>query len=158
MPNGRTHSLATAVAAGVASSVLILFADQPLPVVTAFAGGCLLGLIVNPDLDVRFSTHAHRVVRRTAGQVIAEAWKLIWWPYARLIPRHRHFLSHLPLLGTAIRLVYLWLVISILWFIASRFAPLPNLYPPLGQPLAWWLAGGLAFSDALHTVMDYTIK
>jgi uncharacterized metal-binding protein len=57
------------------------------------------GLWLSPDLDT-----PSRPSRRWGALV------LLWWPYRRLV-RHRGWLSHLPLLGSAARLAYLGLAL-----------------------------------------------
>lgn len=84
-------------------------------------------------------------------------WFAFWWPYAWLIP-HRSPISHWPVLGTLIRLVYILLLGSIFWYGASwlvtgagAFLPSPN--SKLIEWLGWALLG-LTLSDALHFLMD----
>ena len=59
------------------------------------------GLWLSPDLDTR-----SRPSRRWGWLSV------LWWPYRRLV-RHRGWLSHTPLLGTATRLLLLlgWLLL-----------------------------------------------
>jgi uncharacterized metal-binding protein len=155
MPNGKTHALATTLVAGTIGPALCLFAGQPLAQAAAFTAGCLAGLIVNPDLDVRRPTFSHWVVRRNAGQIAAWLWSLVWWPYAHLVvPTHRHPLSHLPLLGTAIRVMYLVIGLALAWWALRLLLPLPPLIFPTGSPAFWWGLGALALVDTLHTLMD----
>jgi uncharacterized metal-binding protein len=114
----------------------------------------MVGLVVTPDLDVRDrDTHAETVMRRT-GRCLGAIWDLFWLPYAWLIPRHRHPLSHWPILGTALRLVYLLAVPALLWWGMGQLLPLPTLPWLVLTPLTWWAIGGLALVDALHWGMD----
>ena len=157
MPNGKTHALATTITGGLISPLLITVLHQPMVHAVAFAGGCLAGLIINPDLDVQTGNRGFRVVHKTGGPLIGQIWRLFWYPYARwLIPRHRHPLSHLPILGTLIRLAYLFLVPAFLWWVLGHFISLPNL-PRLSITLELqWAAAGLMIVDTIHTLMDWT--
>jgi uncharacterized metal-binding protein len=133
---------------------IIYLADKSVPHALAFAGGCMLGLVVTPDLDVRDrDTHSETIMRR-AGHCLGAIWNLLWLPYAWLIPRHRHPLSHWPLLGTALRLLYLMIVPTLLWLGLRYFVPLPPLPHLALTPATWWAVGGLALVDAVHWGMD----
>ena len=155
MPSGKVHAIATTVSAGVLCPVIVMVGKQPLGYAFAFAAGCLMGLLVNPDLDVRHrEIHADAIIRRTAGGGAAHIWEFLWWPYARLIPHHRHPLSHWPVLGTMLRLGYMLALPVLAWWALSLLIPLPNLaFPGLTAPVLWAL-GGLLLVDALHGLMD----
>jgi uncharacterized metal-binding protein len=153
MPSGKVHAIATCVAAGTLSPVVYL-AAQSIPAALAFAGGCMVGLVVTPDLDVRDrDTHSETIMRH-ARHCLGAIWNVLWWPYARLIPRHRHPLSHWPILGTVLRLVYLLMIPVFLWWGLGRLVSLPSPLPVLSNPLTWWAIGGLALVDVLHWGMD----
>jgi len=134
--------------------MLYFVGHTSLPQAACFAGGCLAGLVIDPDLDIRRPTHAEDVVRSSAGRLLAGIWFGLWWPYSHLIPRHRHPLSHFPVVGTLGRVLYLALVFVLLWFLLGLFIALPPLtFPPLSSGL-WWALAGLALVDALHALMD----
>jgi uncharacterized metal-binding protein len=156
MPDGKTHALATVIAAGAVSPWIHLIYAQPVATAVAFSAGCLAGLVINPDLDVPSGSRAYIIMRRTSGTLVGKLWQLFWYPYARwLIPHHRHPLSHWPLLGTAIRLAYLLVVPSLIWWVVGQFVALPPL-PRLTLTLhLQWALAGLAFADTLHTLMDW---
>lgn len=86
------------------------------------------GLWLSPDLDT-----VSRPTRRWGPL------RLLWWPYRRLL-RHRSLLSHSPLLGTAVRLLYL----------ASLLVALSWLAQPLGAPPPAALLRGLRHGIAAH--------
>ncbi len=157
MSTGKIHAYATAAAGGAMGSLLFFVGHTSFPQAAFFASGCLAGLVIGPDLDVRHFTHAEGVLRSSAGsagRLLAGIWYALWWPYARLIPRHRHPLSHFPLVGTLGRVLYLLLVLCLLWFLAGSLVPLPApSFPPADSGL-WWALGGLALVDALHAFMD----
>jgi uncharacterized metal-binding protein len=155
MPSGKIHAAATVIAAGVVSPLLALVARQPVEHAAAFAAGCMVGLVVTPDLDVRHrDTHSETIIRRTGGCFPGALWNLFWLPYAYLVPCHRHWLSHAPLLGTALRVIYLLLVPALFWWILGHFLPMPRLPAIALTPTIWWGLGGLALVDALHALMD----
>jgi uncharacterized metal-binding protein len=157
MPSGKTHAAATVIAAGIASPAIAMVARQPATSALAFATGCLVGLVVTPDLDVRhWDTHSETIVRRSGGCFVGAMWNLIWIPYAYLIPRHRHPLSHWPILGTLLRLLYLAALPGLCWWILNWIVPLPEWTSsfPIG-PLVWWALAGLLLVDTLHAVMDW---
>ncbi len=179
MPNGKTHAAATVLAAGVIGPLAYSIGAVPVPAAIALSVGTMLGLLVTPDLDVRIGSRSFWLVRQSFGPFIGYVWQWLWQPYAHMIPRHRHPLSHLPILGTALRLLYMFLgfgavywIFRTLWIsstgmmmnigvpLAGNFGEAFPTPPGLGDlftwPYFWWAAAGLACSDALHTLMDYT--
>jgi len=152
MPSGRVHAFATCVAGGTLAPIIYL-TGQPIFQALALAGGCLVGLVVTPDLDVDHRTYSDRVMTRSTGGLIGALWRLFWLPYAQLIP-HRHPLSHWPILGTVLRLFYLLFIPALLWWIVGRLIPLPGLIDLIRLPFIWWLITGLTLVDALHWGMD----
>jgi uncharacterized metal-binding protein len=73
--------------------------------VIAAASHFLGGYWLSPDLDIKSAPFLRWGVLR-----------VIWLPYQRFIP-HRSPLSHAPVLGSAIRLLYLAVCLSPLWLI-----------------------------------------
>lgn len=147
MPDGKTHAAMTAFAAAALYGAGYL-AGMPRADLFALSGGCLLGLVISPDLDVNDRIYAHHLVQREAGRLPALAWRWIWLPYSRLVP-HRHWVSHTPLVGTSLRLGYLALIA---WFLLALFGhPWPWTELPAWAPLT---VIGLAASDALHFSAD----
>jgi uncharacterized metal-binding protein len=80
-------------------------------------------------------------------------WQILWYPYALLIP-HRSAWSHAPVMGTALRLLYL----AALLYGAQTLAG----YDWIGALLSWpglpWAMVGWAGQDGLHWLMDVTLK
>ena len=145
MASGRAHDRATLIAGapiGMAAAVL-WGADAGF----IAAAGCLIGgLWLSPDLD----THSNAL--RRWGPL-----RGLWWPYRHLIP-HRSLWSHGPLIGTALRLLWLlswWVVVSLLigW---PTNAGLPTLVSWLNQQpqQAIALGIGLEASAWLHLILD----
>jgi uncharacterized metal-binding protein len=74
--------------------------------IVAGAAHFLGGWFLSPDLDLVSKPYKRWGFLR-----------FVWVPYQRLIPRHRHWLSHAPVVGSAVRLVYLACWIAPLWAI-----------------------------------------
>ncbi len=70
----------------------------------ATASYYLAGMYLSPDLDL-----ISRPFKRWG------LLRFLWLPYQRLIPRHRHWLSHGPVIGSGVRLLYLAVLVSPLW-------------------------------------------
>ncbi len=147
MPSGRVHSAATVVLAA-ATAWLSVRSGAPMPQVAAVSAGVLTGLVLTPDLDVDEGCYSTNIIRQTFGRTAARLWFLFWLPYSRLVP-HRSYLSHMPILGTLIRLLYVVAIPLLVYMLAD----LPFRLPPLSP--AWaWIAAGLALADILHYILD----
>ena len=62
MPDGKTHAIATSLAAGMIAPGLHHFAGTSIPSVIALSLGTLTGLLVNPDLDVHTGSRSFSLV------------------------------------------------------------------------------------------------
>ncbi len=104
MASGKNHDRA------------ILFASPLVLIAGCYQFGLELGIIagashflggywLSPDLDIKSRPFLRWSVLR-----------FIWVPYQRLIP-HRSPLSHAPVLGSLLRLVYLTAWLSPLWLV-----------------------------------------
>lgn len=115
--------------------------------------GFLTQLWLNPDCD-------------QFGIVTSEWWIikkfsiLGWWfvglfdPYARIIPRHRHFLSHGIFIGTLGRIIYIFILLCIF----SIFIPMIKefLYLTyLNWDLVLYWSIGLFIGDCGHILLDF---
>jgi uncharacterized metal-binding protein len=109
------------------------------------AAGCgsILGVFLSPDLDVNHKTISERILLETVG-ILGWLFFVYWWPYAKLV-RHRSWLSHAPLFGTALRLLYA--LGPLLYFEEYRDL--------LFTEFVGWMVVGLAVSDIAHWVMDW---
>ncbi|MFB2896969.1 metal-binding protein [Aerosakkonemataceae cyanobacterium BLCC-F50] len=113
MPSGRTHDRITLWILPVVA-VLTFGLTQSGSLTLLVSGGFLFGgLMFGPDLDI-YSRQFQR-------------WgflRWIWIPYQKSL-RHRSFLSHGPIIGTALRSLYLslWIIIlgGLVIFIADLF-------------------------------------
>jgi uncharacterized metal-binding protein len=117
MPSGRTHDRITLWALPVIAGLTLLWSQSSQTTLIVIGGFLFGGLMLSPDLDIQ-----SRPYQRWG------ALRWIWLPYRRL--GHRSWLSHGPLVGTALRLIYLGailglagLVVLALW---SRFVQLPG--------------------------------
>ena len=102
MPSGRTHDRITLWILPVVA--VLTFGQTQSGILTLLVSGGFLfgGLMFGPDLDI-YSRQFQR-------------WgflRWIWIPYQKSL-RHRSFLSHGPIIGTALRSLYLTLWIIIL--------------------------------------------
>ena len=89
------------------------------------------GLLLSPDLDTRSNA------TRRWGPL-----RVLWWPYRKLL-RHRSPVSHSPLIGTAVRLTYLFSVLlAMSWLAQPLGAPAPTTLTRLAEQ-AWRNDGGL---------------
>jgi uncharacterized metal-binding protein len=147
MPSGKVHTTSTILLAAAAGSFMA-YSGKPASQVVALSGGVLAGLILTPDLDMDQGSISMDLVRRSAGRFISALWYIFWQPYSRLIP-HRSPLSHLPILGTALRLAYLAILPFLGWWFLGRAWPLPSIP-------AWliWSVVGLALADLSHYILD----
>ena len=145
MASGQVHDRITLVVSapiGIATAVL-WGADAGL----ISAAACLIGgFWLSPDLD----THSNAL--RRWGPL-----RGLWWPYRHLIP-HRSLWSHGPLIGTALRLLWLlswWVVLSLLigWPTNAGLPPLVSWLKQQPQQ-AIALGIGLEASAWLHLILD----
>lgn len=145
--NGREHARASYALAAPTGAVVGMALGETAAGILA-AGGCIAGVLLSPDLDQVGITEAEAIVYRTAGKALGDLWRIYWLPYAVLI-RHRHWLSHAPLIGTLGRLGYL-LAPVVVWALARECTA--DLWLVLWA--LWPLGIGLAVSDVAHWVMD----
>ena len=100
--NGRAHDQST-LALALPLGLLVGLWHGPMLGLTAALAFALGGLWLSPDLDTR-----SRPTFRW-GPLAP-----LWWPYRHLV-RHRGWMSHTPLLGSASRLLLLlgWLLLAL---------------------------------------------
>lgn len=102
MPAGRTHDRITLWGLPWVAAFTFIFSQSGNLTLLVSGGFLFGGLMFGPDLDIR------------SRQFKRWGWlRWIWIPYQKSI-RHRSLLSHGPVIGTLLRLVYLgaW---SALW-------------------------------------------
>lgn len=143
MPSGKVHLVASLVTTGVAAVAYAVY--QPLPIETAaFAGiGMLAACVITPDLDVDGRTHEEAVFYSVplVGPLLGILWQTYWAPYALAIP-HRSWLSHGPLIGTALRMVYTLAIPIVLGWLMPRWEWVLPVY------------AGWAAIDLVHVTLD----
>ena len=138
MPNENVHARACVVTAGVIVGYGVHW-QIPAAITVAAAAGSLTGIALTPDLDL--------VNSLSGSGVLGKIWSAFWWPYRKLIP-HRSRISHLPFIGTSIRLAYL------LW-LPFLFA----LYYDVQIPaIVWAFFAGLSMADLGHALLDISVK
>jgi len=140
MPSGWIHGQITTAAAGV-TYLWAVKSGEPPDLAAAAAVGCALGVLLTPDLDIS-GTRSDYLVKEQIGVIPGIIWRLLWYPYSTLIP-HRSLLSHGPIIGTAIRLIYIWIPLSFI-----PWLEIPGLYLSRG-------ICGLLISDNLHIGADF---
>ena len=143
MPSYKTHVAVNLFLGLPLSLACMKYMVHASPIDTgSFACAFIYGtLFLHPDLDLA------RNVRLFSLKGVLT---LPFRPYSYLF-RHRG-MSHLPLIGTLTRV--LWLL-GMIWL---TFALLDWTFPPLEiweNPLLWFAIGGLAASDLLHVFLDH---
>ncbi len=140
MASGKNHDRAITITTPVLMAAAIASGHADVGLI-ATASYYLAGMYLSPDLDL-----ISRPYKR---------WGLLrwlWLPYQKLIPRHRHWLSHGPVIGSLVRLFYLAALVSPLWV----------LFPGLQQvrwsgvtlPNAMALFCGVELSALNHLLLD----
>ena len=101
MATGQQHDKATKICSLVFGVCIGIYLDIQTGVYggIAFAIG---GLWLSPDLDTE-----SKPLKRWG------IFKIIWFPYRKLI-KHRSFISHSPIIGTLIRLIYLYVISTLI--------------------------------------------
>lgn len=149
MANGKQHGNATRFLASTLMTSHLVYTHSHETL--ALYVGCLFGLICDPDLDIDHKTESEQRVYRF-NRVLGFLWHKFWLPYALLIP-HRHWSSHLPVVSTLIRHLYIFLLV---WFVGMVFTVDPMWFeaiPIEPTTYAYFLAGNIA-SDVGHWILD----
>lgn len=138
IPSGKTHNIIN-LSAGALLIVpgMIL---NPMQVENyCVAGGIALStFLLSPDLDMD-------------GTEPDKGWGIlekIWNPYSKLF-RHRG-ISHMPIIGTLTRLVYL----AVVPFIFSVILGNLDRWGFVQSRYFWWIVAGIVTGDNLHILSD----
>ncbi|MEM6403987.1 MAG: metal-binding protein [Cyanobacteria bacterium P01_D01_bin.116] len=112
MPSGQTHDRITIWALPFIAGVTF-WQTRSSSMTLLIAGGFMFGgLMFGPDLDI------YSIQYQRWGYL-----RFIWLPYQKSL-RHRSFLSHGPLIGTTLRVIYLCGLITvaaiIILFVAEK--------------------------------------
>ena len=158
MSNGKAHMVATLMLSIPTTVIVTMMTENPYMGLSALIG-TLMGIPINPDLDMQtVTTSKQLVVKYTFG--IGYLWLMMWYPYALVIP-HRSWASHTPIIGTVLRIVYLYL-----WLVVATVSADAMGYPQWVQIIGRWMAWvaisdmgrcaiiALMAADALHWLMD----
>ena len=145
MSDGKKHGIAT-VLLTVPTGFAVGYLAQSIIDIPSMIG-CLIGLIIDPDLDVNGLTKSKTRLSKIALP-LTYLWALLWSIYSWGIP-HRHWISHLPIVGTVGRLSYLIVILSLIsmgyfgqWLVTIPYDILFRFFI------------GLAVSDTAHFIMD----
>lgn len=121
MPSGRTHDRITLWALPVIAGLTLIGSQSSQATLIVVAAYLFGGLMFSPDLDIHSRPYQRWGLLR---------W--IWLPYRRL--GHRSWLSHGPLVGTALRLLYLGGVMGVVGLVGlalwSRAIHAPGQWQP----------------------------
>lgn len=151
MPSGKTH---------VALTLSAMSGMMVPPIIMASNGnslyyllGCLLGTLITPDLDLDNGNITDSLIRKVfpPAQVI---WRILWTPYSKLIP-HRSPFSHAPVLGTFLRIGYMFLIINLISILYHLIVDTVFSFYFVWN---WSLVAGLCHVDTIHFLVDITIK
>jgi len=150
MSNGITHDRFSKIII-IPSSVLLGILVYPLvgiiggvvAVGMSIIGG-LIQRVASPDLDVDRGFYGFYLTRKYLG-ILGIIWEYFWKPYA-LIVHHRSWISHLPIVSTAIRFIYLFGILFLINY---------HLF------INWWdwwlyLFIGMMIGDWGHILLDFT--
>jgi len=76
--------------------------------------GCMFGLVCGPDLDLRGISFNESIwfAIPLVGWLLGFTWQIVWYPYAYF--SHHRGASHWPIIGTGMRLVYLYVASCII--------------------------------------------
>ena len=135
MASGRSHSIASLTAA-TCFAVTAIYTVNPALLWTA--AGAFVGVALTPDLDHDDGTLSEYFMRGISDK-LQRVWWAYWCPYRKLIS-HRSFFSHFPIVGTIIRVMYLF------WWLYLAGHPLPPAF-----------INGLVAVDFLHWSMDWRL-
>jgi uncharacterized metal-binding protein len=151
VPNGKTHNFLHKVGVPLALAGGVAYAQsQGFYGGVAFVWGYLSGAVIEPDLDLPGRTYSEYIISKYLGP-LAWPWLTWWWFYAKIIGGHRSKLSHLPLISTFIRMLWVWLPLGALAFYTNT------------RVWGWWLHltdyfvpvfWGLSLSDTIHIIAD----
>jgi uncharacterized metal-binding protein len=148
MPSGETHDRLTLITMPILMLIAEQLFEQAPPAIGAL--GMSIGSIwFSPDLDHDANVDPYK------------AWgpiKKIWNPYKRWVP-HRSVISHSPILGTAIRLLYLlWIPAVIVAVLAWRQVIPPqellNILNEIWVPAATFVVG-MELAAEVHIFADW---
>ncbi|MEP0872413.1 metal-binding protein [Trichocoleus desertorum AS-A10] len=142
MASGEVHDRTTWMgAAGL--GLAIWTATNSFEQTTWAIAGCLFGgLMFSPDLDLKSKPWRRWGLLR---------W--IWTPYQAWVP-HRSFLSHTPIVGTLIKLLYLGFPVAIACVLMGVKIDLETANAGMVAG-GWFFLGGVEAGCCIHLLMDW---
>ncbi len=149
MSSGKTHGLVS-VLSGMTVCAVSANEGYLVSGVMMLAGSCL-GILLSPDLDQQGFSWIENKLRKSRVlpvSLFGYAHIIYWYPYALIIP-HRHWSSHLPGVGTILRLAYLSPLFYFINGLTLNFPSSMINWDSLG-----WIITGLVLSDSLHWLFD----
>jgi uncharacterized metal-binding protein len=108
--------------------------------IIAASAHLLGGLYLSPDLDLKSKPFKRWGILR-----------VLWLPYQKLIPCHRHRLSHGVIVGSVVRLLYLAALLLPMWFIFPGLQQV-ELMITWEKAIAFFL--GVELSALNHLLLD----
>ncbi len=149
MPSGKVHDSVNLLATACVDIIAYRAGVDPVHILIFSIGSLLATFYLSPDLDLEGT----RPVKRW-GRL-----GFIWKPYAYFVP-HRG-ISHVPIIGIAGRLFYLFVIFLIFWIGVSTVLVATGLSPPdfgfgvVFKPEFWLpFTAGMLFADTLHIALD----
>ena len=110
----------------------------------------MVGCLISPDADVDGCSIADFYIRHYTG-VVVEMFCDGLWAFYRKVCRHRGFLSHAPIISTAIRVLYIG---AFYFLIATPLKYLSSLVQIDWPLFMWWCFVGLVLADSAHYGLD----
>lgn len=157
--DGDRHDFWATLVVSLVAVLILYYKGDPVYGIAFFVGGLLQTYWLSPDLDIPSNKIPCKAWHRWKRLGLGWYWRL----YTALIPYHRHIASHLPGLGTCLRLLYLlWFpsllysASAILWLYGVLPAPtiVGLAIPFYGLGLAvCYLLGAIA-ADTVHWILD----
>src|ERR1044072_3589381 len=81
-----------------------------------YATGALVGIMLNPDLDVDNGYICNHIMRNRIGKWASKVWDALWYFYRKSL-KHGSELSHFPIVSTIFRLAYLYFFLLVVTYL-----------------------------------------
>lgn len=145
MPNGDVHNTFTISLCVITAPIAFVVTD--VNTAALYTAGVIAGIFITPDLDQSeiHSVKPQQMVGNLLGEWVEYIYRIIWYPYGLLIA-HRDWRSHAPIIGTLIRVGYLY---CIYWLVCWNLRITP---PEVNIPVP--LIVGLCLADTQHFILD----
>ena len=139
MPDGRTHDKITIYVLPIILLLLFLVIPEVTSILIISIGYLFSSYMFNGDLDIYSRPYRRWGILR-----------FIWKPYQNTFS-HRSVFTHGLIIGTIIRLIYLFLIPVIVSMILGM-----NVLSFLLNPISIMFYVGLELGSAVHTISDKT--